>query len=134
MKPEYINFQSHGDDRGGLVAIEQFKDVPFAIERIYYIFDTTVGVRRGYHAHRDLQQVAIAINGSCRFVLDDGKSRCDVLLGDKRVGLKIGSMIWREMYDFSPGCILLILASKPYNEMDYIRNYDAFTQLVNKGV
>ena len=134
MNPEYIDFESHGDDRGGLVAIEQYKDVPFAIERIYYIFNTTVGVRRGYHAHRDLQQVAIAINGSCRFLLDDGESRCNVLLNNNKTGLKISSMIWREMYDFSPDCILLVLASKPYHEMDYIRNYDDFMQQVNKGV
>jgi dTDP-4-dehydrorhamnose 3,5-epimerase-like enzyme len=130
MIPEYVNFNWRGDTRGGLVAIEQLKDVPFTINRVYYIFDTAEGVRRGFHAHRDLQQVAIVLTGSCRFILDDGTSRCDVLLEKNTVGLKISSMIWHEMYNFTPGCVLLVLASRAYDEADYIRDYESFIKLI----
>lgn len=125
MTARFIDLDVRSDARGGLVAIEDFK-VGFEVKRIYYIFGTERGVVRGLHAHRDLRQIAIALRGSCTFLLDDGRRRDTVVLDDPTRGLVIESMIWREMSDFSPDCILLVLASANYDEADYIRSYAEF--------
>ncbi|MDM5058309.1 sugar 3,4-ketoisomerase [Aeromonas rivipollensis] len=130
MKINFIQFQTHGDDRGSLISLEQEKNIPFEIQRIYYIFNTKEGVRRGFHAHKKLKQIAIVISGSCRFVLDDGKERIDILMDNPGRGLYIDSFIWREMYNFSEDCVLLVIADKCYEEVDYIRSYEEFLQLV----
>jgi len=135
MEIKFIDFDIKGDERGKLIAIEQFKDIPFEIKRVYYIFDTKKEVRRGYHAHKDLQQVAICISGSCKFLLDDGKERVeDIILDSPNKGLFIDKMIWHEIYDFSDDCVLLVLASDYYDESDYIRDYEEFLKIskVNK--
>ena len=130
MKIKFINFEIKGDDRGNLIAIEEFKNIPFEIKRVYYIFDTKKGVRRGFHAHKNLKQVAICVKGSCKFLLDDGKEKIDnIILDSPNKGLLIEEMIWREMYDFSENCVLLVLASEHYNESDYIRDYREFLRL-----
>lgn len=121
-----IEFNHLGDDRGGLVSLEQNQNIPFDIKRVYYIFDTKQGVARGFHAHKDLQQVAICVKGSCRFILDNGIQRKSVILDKPNIGLFINSMMWREMYDFSDDCVLLVLASDYYDEADYIRDYGDF--------
>lgn len=126
MKVELIPLQRYGDERGMLVALEQIKNVPFEIKRVYYLFDTQLGVRRGYHAHKKLRQLAIPVSGSCRFLLDNGTEKVDVLLDNPSLGLLIEPAMWHEMYDYSPDCILLVLASDVYDEGDYIRNYDEF--------
>lgn len=125
-----INFESLGDERGALVALEGNKNIPFDIKRIYYIFNTTAGVARGFHAHKALQQVAICLKGSCKFILTDGKKREEILLNKPDQGLVIGNMVWREMHDFSDDCVLLVLASEHYDESDYIRNYSDFIGIV----
>jgi dTDP-4-dehydrorhamnose 3,5-epimerase-like enzyme len=121
-----IDFPALGDDRGSLVALEAQKTVPFDIKRVYFIFDTKLGVSRGFHAHRALQQVAVCVTGRCRMVLDDGKQREEVWLDSSTKGLLIGNLVWREMHDFSPDCVLLVLASEFYDESDYIRSFDVF--------
>ncbi len=123
-----IDFPTLGDERGELISLEigQKKIVPFNIKRVYYIYRTAEGVSRGYHAHKDLNQVAICISGKCRMILDDGKSREEVWLDSPTKGLLIESMVWREMHDFSEGCVLLVLASEHYDEADYIRDYQKF--------
>jgi dTDP-4-dehydrorhamnose 3,5-epimerase-like enzyme len=108
------------------VALEGDKTVPFEIKRVYYIFDTKSGVSRGFHAHKELQQVAICVRGSCRMILDDGKVRQDALIDSPIRGLLIGNLVWREMHDFSEDCVLLVLASEHYDEADYLRDYDEF--------
>ena len=128
-----INFKPLGDERGSLIALEGNKSVPFNIKRIYYIFGTKEDVSRGFHAHRNLKQVAICVMGRCRFVLDDGKQREEIVLDNPSTGLLIEDLIWREMYDFSPDCVLLVLASEYYDEADYIRDYQAFLKAVNNG-
>jgi dTDP-4-dehydrorhamnose 3,5-epimerase-like enzyme len=125
-----ISFPPMGDDRGSLVALEAHKTVPFNIKRIYYIFGTQPGVSRGFHAHRALQQVAVCVTGKCRMLLDDGRQREEVWLDSPTKGLLIGDLVWREMHDFSPDCVLLVLASEFYNEADYIRSYDEFKRIV----
>lgn len=128
---QIVNFPPLGDDRGSLVALEAHKSVPFEIKRVYYIFGTKEGVSRGFHAHRNLKQVAVCVTGSCRFVLDNGKQREEVLLDCATKGLIIEDLTWREMHDFSPDCVLLVLASEYYDENDYIRNYNEFIKVVN---
>jgi dTDP-4-dehydrorhamnose 3,5-epimerase-like enzyme len=125
-----INFLPLGDERGSLVALEAHKTVPFDVKRVYYIFGTKPGVSRGFHAHRALQQVSVCVTGKCRMVLDDGQRREDVWLDSPTKGLLIGDLVWREMHDFSPDCVLLVLASEFYDETDYIRSYDEFKRIV----
>lgn len=124
-----IKLAVRGDERGRLVAIEGLSDVPFAIARVYHVYATTPGTTRGLHAHRTLNQVAIAVAGSCTMVLDDGAGRVEVRLDDPAVGLTMGPMIWREMSDFTPDCVLMVLADAPYDEADYIRDYGQFVAL-----
>lgn len=128
---KWIDFQSLGDERGSLVAVEigMEKVVPFDIKRVYYIYETGEGVSRGFHAHRNLKQVAICLAGKCRMVLDNGNKREEVWMNSPTRGLLIESMVWREMHDFSRDCVLLVLASEHYAESDYIRNYDVFLGL-----
>lgn len=124
-------FQPHGDSRGQLVALEELKDIPFRIKRVYYMYDTGDGVRRGFHAHKSLEQILICIHGSCKILLDNGTEKKVVPLEKPYEGLYVSSMMWREMYDFSPDAVLMVLASEIYDESDYIRDYDEFLKLVN---
>ena len=124
-------FQQHGDERGQLVALEEFKDIPFKIKRVYYMYDTAQGVTRGYHAHKSLQQILIFIHGSCKICLDNGKEKKVVPLEKPYEGLYVSNAMWREMFDFSPDAVLMVLASELYDESDYIRDYDEFLKFVN---
>jgi dTDP-4-dehydrorhamnose 3,5-epimerase-like enzyme len=128
-----VSFKPLGDERGSLIALEGNKSVPFDIKRVYYIFDTKEGVSRGFHAHLNLKQVAVCVTGSCRFVLDNGRQREEVVLDKSTIGLLINDLTWREMYDFSPDCVLMVLASEHYDESDYIRDYQEFLKAVNNG-
>ncbi|MEY8241646.1 MAG: FdtA/QdtA family cupin domain-containing protein [Cycloclasticus sp.] len=127
-----VELPNRGDDRGGLAVIEGGKTIPFDIKRTYYIYDTKQGVSRGFHAHRDLKQIAFCVSGSCEILLDDGKSKESVLLDDPLKALRIDEMVWHEMHDFSEDCVLLVLASDFYDECDYIRNYEEFISLVSR--
>ena len=132
MKIKTYTFAPHGDDRGQLVAIEAMKDLPFEVKRVYYIYDTLPGVRRGFHAHKNLEQILLCVNGSCKIHLDDGTDTAEVTLDKPNEGLYIANNMWREMYDFTPGTVLLVLASHYYDEADYIRNYEDFIKMVRK--
>ena len=125
-------FQPHGDDRGQLVALEEFNDIPFSIKRVYYMYDTKKNVVRGGHAHLKLQQILVCIHGSCKIHLDNGAETKEVLLEKPYEGLYIANDIWREMYDFSEDAVLLVLASEVYDENDYIRDYNLFKLHVDK--
>lgn len=96
------------------------------------MYDTLEGVVRGKHAHKELHQVLFCVAGACTIHLDDGKEKIDVRLDKPSRGLLIGPGMWREMYDFTPGAVLMVLASEYYDESDYIRDYDAFLQSVRK--
>ncbi|MFS9770211.1 FdtA/QdtA family cupin domain-containing protein [Enterobacter chuandaensis] len=132
MKIDFIPLQVHGDDRGALISLEREKNIPFDIRRVYYIFDTKSGVTRGFHAHRKLKQVAIVVKGSCRFILDDGTERVDVILDNPAEGLLIDSFIWREMTDFTDDCVLMVIADMEYEESDYIRDYTEFKKITQQ--
>lgn len=126
-------FQQHGDERGMLVALEEYNDIPFEIKRVYYMYDTKEGVTRGYHAHKSLEQILICIHGSCKIRLDNGREKKIVSLEKPYEGLYVPNNMWREMYDFSPDAVLMVLASEVYKEEDYIRDYDTFLKLVKEG-
>lgn len=130
---ELVDLKVIGDNRGSLIALEQGLNIPFAIKRVYYIYNTLSEVSRGFHAHRRLEQMAICVSGSCNIVVDDGATRQQVRLDSASKALIIRNMIWREMHEFSDDCVLLVLASENYDESDYIRNYDQFIKEVNCG-
>ena len=132
MKPTLINFNPLGDERGSLIAIEAEKSVPFPVRRVYYIFGTKEGVERGFHAHKALNQVAVAVTGSCEMVLDDGETKTTVLLDSAKKGVLIGPGMWRVMRNFTPDCVLLVLADQHYDESDYIRDYDQFIDWIKR--
>ena len=126
-------FQPHGDDRGQLVALEEFIDFPFKIKRVYYMYDTKPGVTRGYHAHKNLEQILICIHGSCKIRLDNGSEKKIVPLEKPYEGLYVANNIWREMFDFSEDAVLMVLASDLYDANDYIRDYDEFLEFVKQS-
>jgi dTDP-4-dehydrorhamnose 3,5-epimerase-like enzyme len=130
MTVALIELKIMGDERGSLIALEENHNVPFDVKRVYYIFGTKPGVRRGYHAHKHLKQLAICVSGSCTFMLDDGTQKQHIELNSPTHGLLIEGLVWREMYDFSPDCILMVLASELYDENDYIREYDEFLKVL----
>ena len=134
MNITMYHFTEHGDPRGKLVSVETGKDIPFPIRRVYYMYGVGEGIRRGFHAHKKLEQVLICMHGSCKILLDDGKEKAIVPLDSPNEGLYVGNamwlyvsnIMWREMFDFSPDAVLVVLASELYDEADYIRNYDDF--------
>ncbi len=132
MNVEIIDFNIMGDDRGSLIALEENHNIPFDVKRVYYIFGTKENVRRGYHAHKNLRQVAICVSGSCKFLIDNGNKTIHYNLNSPTKGLLIEGLIWREMYDFTDDCVLMVLADEYYDEDDYIKNYDDFIKEVNK--
>lgn len=126
MDYKLLNLSVFGDERGKLISLESNKNIPFEIKRVYWIFDTLPEQNRGAHSHKDLQQIVVAMDGACQFVLDDGNMREKVWLNRPDVGLYIGKNMWREMRHFSYGCKLIILASDYYKPEEYIRDYEEF--------
>ena len=127
-----IKFKDFADKYGHLTPIEGNNDIPFEIKRIYYITKVEQGVIRGYHSHKKLHQVLICLNGSVKIRIKNPNEEEVVELNDQSVGLYIGPMVWREMFDFTEGSVLLVLASEYYDENDYIRNYDFYLQEAKK--
>ena len=127
-----IDLRKIHDIRGNLTPIEGGADIPFDIKRIYYLYDVPSGESRGAHAHKELQQLIIAANGSFTITLDDGKNKKSFTLNRPYQGLYVVPGIWRDLDDFSSGAVLLCLASEHYDAADYIRDYDEF--LKYKGV
>lgn len=127
-----IDLPQIADPRGNLTFIESNKHVPFDIKRVYYLYDVPGGETRGGHAHKNLQQFIVAMNGSFDVVLDDGKEKKRYHLNRAYYGLYLSSMIWRELDNFSSGSVCMVLASTLYDESDYIRDYNEFIQIVNE--
>lgn len=121
------------DPRGNLTFIEGKRHIPFEIKRVYYLYDVPGGATRGGHAHKELEQLIIAISGSFDVILDDGYERKRFHLNRSYFGLYIPQMIWREVDNFSSASVCLVLASKEYDEVDYYRDYDEFIRAV-RGV
>ncbi len=129
-----LELKSHGDSRGSLVALEHPGTIPFEIKRVYYIYDTKRGVPRGFHAHTNLEQMLICVSGSCKVKVDNGMGDEEIYeLNTPETALYIGEMLWREMFDFSQGCVLMVIASSVYNEEEYIRDYEKFKLMVKEN-
>lgn len=122
-----INFKKIGNsDVGYLTAVEGNREIPFNVKRIYYTYTVPKEIKRGFHAHKRLEQVLISINGNIKIKVDDGKEKKIITLKELNQGLYIGPGVWHEMYDFSQNSVLLVLASDYYEESDYIREYEEF--------
>jgi hypothetical protein len=113
---------------GNITVLENTKEIPFEVKRIYYLYDIPMGAERGGHGHYKLEQYIIAACGSFTFVLDDGDNKKDFFLNDPSKALYIKPGIWREIKNFSSGSICLVLASQEYSEKDYIRNYNEYLE------
>lgn len=125
-----IDLRKISDPRGNLTPIESDSDLPFAVQRIYYLYDVPSGSSRGGHAHRQLHQLIVAVSGSFDVVLDDGFERKSITLNFPNRGLLIVPYIWRELENFSSGSVCVVLASAKYDESDYIRDYETFLNYV----
>lgn len=121
-----IQMKQFGDERGRLTAIENQKDIPFDIKRIFYIYDVEEGQSRGNHANRNSQFVLICIAGTCKIEIDMGEKKDIVLLDTPTKGLYLNRNIWKKMYDFSKGAVLLVLSDSEYMESDYIYDYEDY--------
>lgn len=117
------------DSRGNLSIIEEFRDVPFKIERTYWIYDVPGGETRGGHAYRENQEFIVALSGSFDVVLDDGKEQKVFSLNRSYYGLYVPKGMWRQMRNFSTNSLALVLSSTQYSEEDYIRNYEEFQKM-----
>lgn len=120
------------DPRGRLTFIEGERHLPFRIGRVYYLYDVPGGASRAGHAHRELEQMLVAVAGSFDVTLDDGETRTCVTLNRPFLGLHIPRLVWREIDNFSSGAVCLVLASLPYDEADYFREYGAFSVAVRR--
>jgi len=114
------------DPRGNLTMVENHDQVPFAIQRVYYLYDVPGGEVRGGHAHRELEQLVIAASGSFEVLVDDGLHQERFFLNRSYFGLYIPQLVWRELDSFSSGSVCLVIASRPYEEGDYFRSYEEF--------
>lgn len=126
-----LHLNQIGDRNGHITAINNNVELPFAVKRIYYLYDVPMGSERGGHGHFELEQFIIAASGSFTFILDDGINKKEVFLNNPSQALHIKSGIWREIKNFSSGSICLVLASHEYNESDYIREYVEYLKYKN---
>lgn len=116
----------HSDRKGNLSVVENWKEIPFAVKRVYYLYDVPGGESRGSHAHKALYQFIVAVSGSFSVTLDDGKEKETVVLNRPYQGLLVVPGIWRTLNDFSSGSVCMVLASEKYDAEDYIRDYEEF--------
>ena len=125
-KVRLLEFEEHNDTRGNMVVVEGLKNIPFDIKRIFYIYDTDPGVIRGSHANRKSEFVLINVSGSSKVKIIDNDYEGIYILDKPNIGIYLPKMVWKEMYDFSSDSVLLTLASEPYDEKEYVRNYEDF--------
>jgi hypothetical protein len=125
-------FKVYGDHRGQLVALESNRHIPFDVKRIFFIYGTRDSIRRGNHAHFKTKQFIVAVNGSCKITLDNGREKETFTLHKANLGLFQDNLIWGSMHDFSSDCVLLVLADRYYEVSDYITDHDKFLDEVKK--
>jgi len=126
-----IELDKHHNEKGNISVVENNQDIPFEVQRVYYLYDVPGGEARGGHAHKELRQLIIAASGSFSVTLNDGKVKRTFMLNRPYQGLLVVPGIWRELDDFSSGSVCLVLASNNYSEDDYLREYDDFIELKN---
>ncbi|MHB1566947.1 MAG: sugar 3,4-ketoisomerase [Acidiferrobacter sp.] len=127
-----LNVQPLGDTRGGLAVYEGSKDIPFAIRRIFFLYDLPDEGSRGYHAHKQQEEVVICVRGGCTMLLDDGVCQERVFLSSVHEALYVPSMVWVALTEFAPNTILAAVASGYYDEADHVRDYDLFRAMVKE--
>lgn len=128
-----INFGDFGDERGKLVVVEGSQDIPFDIARVFYIYGSDATVVRGQHANRNSEFVLVNVAGTSKVKVDNGIESVIIELDKPMMGLYLDKMIWKEMYDFSPDSVLLVIASTHYDEKEYIRDYDEYLKIINSN-
>ncbi len=131
-QPKIIQLPKISDPRGNLSVIEELKDIPFKIERTYWIYDVPGGEKRGGHAYKENQEFIIALSGSFDVILDDGEVKQSFSLNRSYNGLYVPKGLWREMYNFSTNSLALVLSSTKYDATDYIRDYNEFLEFVKR--
>ena len=132
-KVKMLEFPQKGDERGHLVIVEGNKDIPFDIKRAFYIYGSDAGVVRGQHANRESEFVLINLAGRSKVKVKDGKGNEAIYcLNRPHTGIYIPTMVWKDMYDFTPDSVLLVLASTHYDANEYIRDYDEFIKEIQK--
>ncbi len=130
-KCQILKFNKIEDSRGNLTSIENGMNLPFILNRIYYLYDVPGGSVRGSHAHKNLHQIIIALSGSFDISIDDGNTSAEFHLNSPSFGLYLCPMIWRGLKNFSSGSVCLVLASDTYDESDYIRDYSTFLKALH---
>jgi dTDP-4-dehydrorhamnose 3,5-epimerase-like enzyme len=133
MRHKLIDLPLRSDKRGNLVFAQESDQIPFAVKRIFYIYDIPRGGSRAGHAHRQQHQYLIVLSGSCRVRIDDGRDRTEVRLDSPQVALYAPPLLWLDIDDFSAGSVCLVLTSDIYDEGDYVRDYAEFTHLTGAG-
>lgn len=129
-----LDFVERGDERGNLVVIEgENQDIPFDIKRVFYIYGSDSTVVRGQHANRRTKFVLINVAGESKVKVDNGFETQIISLDKPRMGLFLDTMVWKDMYDFSPDSILLVLCSEHYDGSEYIRDYNAYIKEIREG-
>ena len=134
LKDQYkiVEFKDLGDERGNLVVIEgEGRDIPFDIKRVFYIYGSDSEVVRGQHANRETEFLMVNVGGTSKVRIDNGRESEIVELNRPGMGLYLPPMLWKDMYDFSPDSILLVLASRHYDAGEYIRDYGAYIEEMN---
>ena len=126
-----LNLPQIGDRQGHITALNNEIDIPFSVNRVFYLYDIPGGESRGAHAHKECHQLLVAASGSFEVLIDDGFTQSLVQLNKPNVGLHIPPGIWASEINFSSGAICLVMASHEYNEMDYIRDYETFKTMIN---
>jgi len=129
-----ISLKPVHDDRGDLIVVENKRDVPFDIARVYYLYNVPVNSARGGHAHKTLRQVIFAMSGSFRLTVKNGEASEQIVLRDPGIGVLVENLIWREIDLFSQGAVCMVLASSIYDESDYIRDFDVYRTMVSRAL
>lgn len=128
-----LNLPKIQDRRGNLSVIESGRQIPFQINRVYYLYDVPGGAERGGHAHKELNQLIVSMSGSFDVVLNDGTKSARFHLNRPYYGLFICPMIWRELDNFSSGSVCMVLASNFYDESDYYRDYNQYRKAITQN-
>lgn len=133
MNYKVYTLKNFGDERGSLIPIEKNKNSDFEVKRVFYIYGTTKGTRRGVHANKYSKFLMVVMSGSCKVLVDDGYEKNIIELNHPNQALYLDKMVWKEMYDFSDNAVLLVISNQMYDENEYIRNYDEFIELIKSN-